>query len=67
MAYTLVDDFRPALAGSGLEALNRGLRALERSLGPSPSTVQVIEIDGLDPAELAGSIRLVTACEIQAS
>jgi hypothetical protein len=52
--------------GNELDQLNRGIGALTDHPSPS-SPVQVIEIEGLDLHELELSMRLVTACEINAN
>ncbi|MDQ1490412.1 MAG: hypothetical protein QOD57_3926 [Actinomycetota bacterium] len=66
MAYSLTDELRLPAMGNELDQLNRGIGALTDHPSPS-SPVQVIEIEGLDLHELELSMRLVTACEINAN
>jgi hypothetical protein len=65
MAYSLTDEIRLPATENELDQINRGLAALTDHPSPSGS-VQVIEIEGLDLDELELSMRLVTACEINA-
>ena len=63
MTYTILHDVG-SQSFSHLSAHNLGLGALQACTTPPAPAVEVIEIRGLDAADIKASVRLVTACEI---